>query len=65
MAGVPDLRPGENFAVAGNWGQFEGRHGLALNGAMRLDRSISLNAGVGVGLNDSSVVTRAGFRFGW
>ena len=65
MAGVPELTPGESFALMGNWGTFEGENGLAMNGAMRLAKNVQLNGGVAWGLSENLAGGRVGVRVGW
>jgi hypothetical protein len=65
MAGVPELTPGERFALMGNWGTFEGENGLAMNAAMRLAKNVQLNGGVAWGLNEDLAGGRVGVRVGW
>ena len=65
MAGVPELTPGERFALMGNWGTFEGENGLAMNAAMRLAKNVQLNGGVAWGLNENLAGGRVGVRVGW
>lgn len=67
MSGAPTLLPTEQFAITGNWGQFDGRHAVGFNAAMRLNGNVSFNAGLGTGLSDSDrqAATRLGFRIGW
>ena len=65
MAGVPNLMPHEKFALAVNYGTFQGRHGVAFNTALKLHDNVQLTAGVGYGANERLVGGRAGLRFGW
>jgi trimeric autotransporter adhesin len=65
MAGAPMLLPNEDFVVTGNWGNYEGRNGLAFGAAARVSNNLQLNAGIGYGTNENTVGTRAGFRVGW
>ena len=65
MAGVPNLLPTETFAVAVNWGTYEGANGTALNAALRITQNASINGGIAVGLNDRVAGGRLGLRFGW
>ena len=65
MAGVPELSPGERFALMGNWGTFQGENGLAMNAAMRLATNVQLNGGVAWGLNEDVAGGRVGVRVGW
>jgi autotransporter adhesin len=65
MAGSPTLLDGERFAMSGNWGTFEGQNGLAMNGAVRLAKSVQLNGGVAYGVNEDLAGGRVGVRVGW
>jgi len=66
MAGaVPALHTGEQFAVAGSWGAFEGENGLAFGARMRVYEGFSVAGGVGAGLDNSSVGGTISGRYGW
>jgi hypothetical protein len=65
MAGVPELSPGERFALMGNWATFQGENGLAMNAALRLATNVQLNGGVAWGLNEDVAGGRVGVRVGW
>ncbi len=65
MAGVPTLMPTETFAVALNWGTFQGSNGLAFNGAYRISNNVQINGGVGYGTDERLVGGRVGMRLGW
>jgi hypothetical protein len=62
---APTLLPGENFALTGNWGTFEGENAVAFSGTLRIANNISLNGGVGFGASSGNVGRRAGLRIGW
>lgn len=62
---MPTLLRHENFVLTGNWGNFSSQNAVGFNGALKLDQNISLNAGVGVGLDTNRVASRAGFRIGF
>lgn len=59
------LEPKENFAIAGGWGQFDGRSAFAATGAMRIDGALSVNGSVGFATDGGPVGTRLGVRYGW
>ena len=65
MAGVPTVLPNERFAIAGNWGTFEGANGLALNAAARITDNVQFNGGVAYGPNEKIAGGRLGVRVGW
>jgi hypothetical protein len=65
MAGVPWLDRTERFAVAANWGTFQGTNGLALNAALRLGTNLQANGGIAYGVNGGGVGGRVGVRAGW
>ena len=66
MAGaVPALHTGEQFAVAGSWGAFEGENGLAFGARMRVSDGLSVAGGVGAGLDNGSVGGTVSGRYGW
>lgn len=58
------LEPGETFAIGGAWGQYEGSHAFAAAGAMRIDKSLSINGAIGLGENGKEFGSRVGFRMG-
>ena len=60
---LPDAK---NFAVAANVGFYDDKQAFAAQAAVRLDRTFTLNGGVGVGMNDfSKVGGRAGVMASW
>jgi hypothetical protein len=60
---LPDAK---NFAVAANVGFYDDKQAFAAQAAVRLDRTFTLNGGVGIGMNDSSSVGgRAGVMAAW
>jgi hypothetical protein len=63
LAGTPMLLPSEAIAVAAGWGTFEGESAFGASGAVRVDRNVQLNGGIGFAGN--SVGGRAGVRVGW
>src|SRR5262245_61677922 len=65
MAGTPWLLPTERFAVAMDWGSFQGTNAVALNGAFRLSTNVQANGGLAYGANGGGVGGRAGVRIGW
>ena len=65
ISGVPWLQPTERFAVAANWGTFQGTNGVALNAALRLGRNVQAEGGIAYGANGGGIGGRAGVRMGW
>jgi len=65
MAGAPTLMPNEKFAVTLNYGTFQGAHGIALGGAMRITDHLQANGGIAYGPNGNIAGGRAGLRVGW
>jgi hypothetical protein len=65
MAGTPWLLPTERFAVAMDWGTFQGTNAVALNGAFRLSTNVQASGGLAYGANGGGVGGRAGVRVGW
>lgn len=65
LAGGAQLAPTENGAVSVDFGTFDGKNAVAVNGGFRLNRNLSASAGIGVGLEDNLVGGRAGLRFSW
>jgi len=55
----------QTSAVAAGYGNFRGSSAFALSGAFRLDPNVQFNAGLGVGVNHSSVGARVGVIFSW
>ena len=62
---VPIIEKGHNFALAGNYAQFEDEGAFGLAGAFRINVNTSLNAGVAVGAEDGSVGGRIGLNLSW
>jgi hypothetical protein len=48
-----------------HWGGYEGKSGVSVGAAVKLDSNVQLNGGVAYGVNDGSVGGRAGVRVGW
>jgi len=65
IAGTPWLLPTERFAVAMDWGTFQGTNAVALNAAFRLSTNVQANGGLAYGANGGGVGGRAGVRVGW
>lgn len=62
---VPIIETGHNFALAGNYAQFEDDGAFGLAGAFRINANTSLNAGVAVGADDGHVGGRVGLNLSW
>ena len=56
---------GKDFAIGANWGFYEDRQAIAAQAALRLDDTLTLNAGVGLGLDSNTVGGRVGFVAAW
>ena len=65
VAGTLNLPPGINFALTGNWGNFEGDNAIGFSGTARLSKNIFFNAGFGAGLRRGTTGGRAGFTALW
>ena len=65
LSGVGDLSSDEHFAVAMNWGTFQGQNSLAAGLAVRASQNSSFNAGISGDLSGGNVGGRAGVRFAW
>jgi trimeric autotransporter adhesin len=65
LAGVPTVLPHEIVAFTANWGTFEGQHGFAMNGAVRVTNNVQLNGGAAFGANQNLAGGRVGLRVGW
>lgn len=59
------IQPGHTFAIAGNWGQFQGAHALGLSTAVAFGDHMMITGGAGIGLSGRLVGTRAGFNLSW
>lgn len=62
---TPIIETGHNFALAGNYAQFEDTGAFGLAGAFRINANTSLNAGVAVGAEDGNVGGRVGLNLSW
>ncbi len=65
MGGTYLPKPGETIRLSGNWGNFEGSNALAFSGALTIGSGTYFTAGVGIGLEESTVGGRAGVSVGW
>ena len=60
---LPDSK---NFALGANLGFFDNKQAMAIQGAMRLTPFVSVNGGIGMGLDDSSTLGgRVGVQVAW
>lgn len=59
------IEPQHNFAVAVNWGGFDGSNALGGGGAIRLNENFTFTGGIGVGLEQGVVGGRAGVNLSW
>jgi len=48
-----------------NYGTFERANGLAFNAALRLNRNMQFNGGIGYGPDEKVAGGRVGLRVGW
>ena len=62
---TPVIERDQNFALAGNWAQFDGANALAVAGAVRVNNNLSFSGGVGLGLAQGNVGTKVGFNLSW
>lgn len=63
---APMVANGKRYAVTGQWGTFDGKHAMALSGAMRIgDYPVYVNGGLGVGLIHGNVGGKAGVTVAW
>ena len=62
---TPVMERDHNFAIAGNWAQFNGANALAIAGAVRVNNNLSFSGGVGLGLTQGNVGTKVGFNLSW
>jgi len=59
------LPQGKNFALAGNVGVYDDKQAAAAQAAIRVNETLTLNAGVGVGFDNGQVGGRVGFMAAW
>jgi len=62
---TPIILAGDRFALAGNWAQLAGYHAFGLASAFSFGNALSINAGVGVGLQTFAIGTRFGLNLNW
>jgi hypothetical protein len=62
---MPYIEAGHNFAIAGNFAQFESSGAFGLGGAVRLSSNLTFNGSVAVGAQQSTVGGRVGFNLSW
>jgi hypothetical protein len=65
MAGAPTLMPNEKVALTVNYGTYQGAHGVALGGALRISDKLQANGGIAYGPDGNLAGGRAGLRIGW
>ena len=69
----PMLLPGQHFAMRAGWGGFDDANAVSFTVAGVLAKNLFgpgygtlvLDGGVGVGVNEGEVASRAGLSFGW
>lgn len=62
---VPFIEKGHNFALSGNFAQFESNGAFALGGAFRVNEHLTFNGSLGVGTEQSHLGGRVGFNLSW
>ncbi|MCX5494162.1 porin [Kaistia dalseonensis] len=62
---MPYIEQGHNFALAGNFAQFESSGAFGLGGAMRVNSNLTFNGSVAVGAQQGTVGGRVGFNLSW
>jgi hypothetical protein len=69
---APTFQPGQDFAMRLGWGNFDGSNAFGATAAGVLDRgsfgansTVTLDGGVGFGLQQNTVAGKAGLSFGW
>ena len=65
VGGGAHLEPGQNFALSGNWGNYEGQNGIGVGVRARLSDYVSFQGGFGAGLNSGTTGGSAGLSIGW
>ncbi len=63
---APFVEKGKTFALSPRWTQIDGdAHALGLSGAVRLNDSVQIDAGLAYGLDEDSAATTVGATFSW
>lgn len=62
---APFVPAGKSFAVNFNYGNFQGSNALAAGAVYKVNDSFYLSGGLGFGLNNGTVGSRAGVMFAW
>lgn len=69
---APVFQPGQTFAMRAGWGNFDGSDAFGMTAAGLLDKgsfgpksTVTLDGGVGFGLQQNTVAGKAGVSFGW
>lgn len=62
---APFVPAGKSFAVNVNFGNFQGANALAAGAVYKMNDALYLSGGVGVGLDNGTVGSRAGVMFAW
>ncbi|BCP53052.1 hypothetical protein K32_16690 [Kaistia sp. 32K] len=62
---VPIIEKDHNFALAGNFAQFDSDGAFGLAGAFRVNSHLTFNGGLAVGADQGKVGGRVGFNLSW
>ncbi|BCP53053.1 hypothetical protein K32_16700 [Kaistia sp. 32K] len=62
---VPIIEQGHNFALAGNFAQFENDGAFGLAGAFRINSNVTFNGGLAIGADEGKVGGRIGLNVSW
>ena len=65
MGGAVPPGPGQLFAMAVNFGTFNGQNAAAMSGTIRVHRNICVTTGAGLGLGRGKYGGRVGVSIGW
>ena len=62
---TPIIQPGDHFALAGNFAEFETTQAFSLAGAMQFTTQLSFSGGISYGVDQKTFGTRVGFNLSW
>lgn len=65
LANSPNLEDYEDFAITLNVGTFEGENAMSFGLMGRINKNITIQGGLGVGLNQGTVGGAGGVKIGW
>ena len=68
LSGIPTILPTDTtYAIAANWGTFDGENAVSVGGSARLIDNVFINGGgaIGTGGRSGNAGGRAGVTFAW